>query len=99
MTASLWFLLPPRPFPLYIGRTKTGTREEKTIMPIHGEELIERCKEHVIATLRTLPECAPTGPGLRNKDIETACGFALGLPRQDGWFTLSCKPLPEWSEI
>ncbi len=58
-------------------------------MPTHGEELIDRCKEHLIATLRTLPECAPNGPGLRNKDIETACGFALGLPRQDGWFTWS----------
>jgi len=30
-------------------------------MPAQGEELIERCKQHVIATLRTLPECAPTG--------------------------------------
>jgi len=58
-------------------------------MPAQGEELIERCKQHLISTLRTLPECAPTGPGIRNKDIETACGFALGLQRQDGWFTWS----------
>ena len=43
----------------------------------------------MVATLRTLPECAPDGPGLRNKDIETACGFALGLQRQDGWLTWS----------
>lgn len=28
-------------------------------MPAQGEELIERCKQHVISTLRTLPECAP----------------------------------------
>lgn len=31
----------------------------------------------------------PEGPGLRNKDIETAAGFALSLPRQDGWLTWS----------
>lgn len=54
-----------------------------------GQELIEQCKEHLLATLRTLPECAPEGPGLRNKDIETAAGFALSLPRQDGWLTWS----------
>lgn len=58
-------------------------------MTSEGEELIARCKRHVIETMQTLPECAPNGPGLRNKDIETACGFALGLPRQDGWFTWS----------
>jgi len=58
-------------------------------MPTHGEELIERCKRHVIETMRTLPECAANGPGLRNKDIETACRFALALQRQDGWFTWS----------
>jgi hypothetical protein len=53
-------------------------------------ELIERRKEHVLATLRALlPECAPGGQGLRNKDIETACGFALSPPRQDGWSTWS----------
>ena len=32
-------------------------------MPAQGEEFIERCKQHVISTLSTLPECAPTGQG------------------------------------
>jgi hypothetical protein len=32
-------------------------------MTTHGEELIERCKQHVLETLRTLPECAPDGSG------------------------------------
>ncbi len=56
---------------------------------IEGEKIIEKCKEHVLATMRMLPECSPDGPGWRNKDIETAAGFALGLPRQDGWLTWS----------
>lgn len=56
---------------------------------VEGEKLVEQCKEHILATMRGLPECAPDGPGLRNKDIETAAGFALGLPRQDGWLTWS----------
>ena len=46
-------------------------------MVTQGEELIERCKQHIIQTLQNLPECAPDGPGLRNKDIETACGFRV----------------------
>jgi hypothetical protein len=35
-----------------------GTRKDKPIMTTQGEELIDRCKQHVIETLRTLPECA-----------------------------------------
>jgi hypothetical protein len=31
--------------------------------------------------MRVLPECAPDGTGLRDKEIETAAGFALALPR------------------
>jgi hypothetical protein len=54
-----------------------------------GEKLIQQCQQHILATMRTLPECAPDGPGLRNKDIETASGLALHLRRQDGWFTWS----------
>ena len=54
-----------------------------------GEKLIQQCQQHILATMRTLPECAQDGPGLRNKDIETAAGFALHLRRQDGWFTWS----------
>ena len=54
-----------------------------------GNELIEQLKHHVLATMRAQPECAPKWPGQRNKDIETAAGFALDLPRQDGWLTRS----------
>jgi hypothetical protein len=57
--------------------------------PTEGERLIEQLKEHVLAVMRTQPECSPDGPGLRNKDIETAAGLALSLPRQDGWLTWS----------
>ena len=54
-----------------------------------GEKLIEQCQQHILVPRRSLPECAPDGTGLRNKDIETASGFALHLRRQDGWFTWS----------
>jgi hypothetical protein len=54
-----------------------------------GQALVETCKEHLLATLRTLPECAADGPGLGNKEIEEAAGFALHLERADGWFTWS----------
>lgn len=56
---------------------------------VDGEKLIEQCKEHVLATMRGLPECAPDGPGTRSKEIEKRAGFALKLPEQDGWFTWS----------
>jgi hypothetical protein len=36
-----------------------------------------------------LPECAADGPGLGNKEIEDAAGFALDLPRYDSYFTWS----------
>ncbi|MCO6510647.1 MAG: hypothetical protein J5I65_07625 [Aridibacter famidurans] len=39
--------------------------------------------------MRTLPECAPDGPGLGQKAIEDAAGFALHLPEYDGYFTWS----------
>lgn len=47
------------------------------------------CKTHLLETMRDLPECAPDAPGLGNKPIEEAAGFALDLPRADGWFTWS----------
>jgi hypothetical protein len=56
---------------------------------VDGERLIERCKQHVLATMRALPECAPDCPGLRSKELERQAGLALGLPEQDGWFTWS----------
>ena len=30
-------------------------------MTTHGEELIQRCKQHLIETMHSLPECAPDG--------------------------------------
>lgn len=54
-----------------------------------GQAIIATRKEHLLDTLRSLPECAPNGPGLGNKEIEEAAGFALNLERADGWFTWS----------
>jgi hypothetical protein len=54
-----------------------------------GQALIALCKAHLIETMQALPECAPDGPGLGNKAIEEASGFALQLPRADNWFTWS----------
>ncbi len=54
-----------------------------------GKELVGRCKKHLLATMRKLPECAASGPGLRNKEIEKAADFSLDLPQQDGWLTWS----------
>ena len=54
-----------------------------------GQDLTDLCKRHLIEAMQALPECAPGGPGLGNKDIEGAANFALGLPRADGWFTWS----------
>lgn len=58
-------------------------------MGIEGEKLVERCKQHVLATMRVLPECAPDASGLRSKDIEKEAGLALHLSEQDGWLTWS----------
>ena len=54
-----------------------------------GQALIDLCKTHLLETMRTLPECAPNGPGLGNKALEEAAGFALHLPAKDNWFTWS----------
>ncbi|MBK6318949.1 MAG: hypothetical protein IPF51_09260 [Dehalococcoidia bacterium] len=54
-----------------------------------GQALIDLCKTHLIETMRELPECAPGGPGLGQKALEDAAGFALNLPEYDGYFTWS----------
>lgn len=54
-----------------------------------GQALVSLCKTHLLETLAALPECAPDGPGLGQKALEEAAGFALNLPKQDGWFTWS----------
>ena len=54
-----------------------------------GQAVVDLCKRHVVETMGALPECAADGPGLGNKEIEDAAGFALHLPRYDGYFTWS----------
>ena len=54
-----------------------------------GQALIAHCKAHLLETMRTLPECVPDGPGLGQKALEDATGFALSLPEYDGYFTWS----------
>ena len=47
------------------------------------------CKTHLLETMAVLPECAADGPGLGQKALEEAAGFALHLPEYDGYFTWS----------
>ena len=54
-----------------------------------GQALIDLCKTHLLETMRSLPECAPDGPGLGNTAIEQAAEFGLDLPRANNWFTWS----------
>ena len=54
-----------------------------------GQALIELCKTHLLETMRSLPGCAPDGPGLGNTAIEQAAEFGLDLPRANNWFTWS----------
>jgi hypothetical protein len=54
-----------------------------------GQSLIALCKTHILETMASLPECSRDGPGLGQKAIEDAAGFALELPEYDGYFTWS----------
>lgn len=54
-----------------------------------GQALVDLCKRHLVETMATLPECATDGPGLGNRAIEDAAGFALNLPEYDAYFTWS----------
>jgi len=54
-----------------------------------GDRLLEACKEQLIRTMRTLPDCQPGGKGGGSKEIERAAGFGLALERHDNWFTWS----------
>ncbi len=47
------------------------------------------CKTHLLETMQALPECSTVGPGLGQKALEEAAGFALHLPEYDGYFTWS----------
>lgn len=54
-----------------------------------GQALVDLCKRHLIETMQSLPDCAPDGPGLGQKALEDAAGFALNLSEYDGYFTWS----------
>ncbi len=54
-----------------------------------GERLIEDCKQHLVKTMRTLPDCQPGERGAGSFEIERAAGFGLALRRQDNWLTWS----------
>ena len=60
-------------------------------MPVStGAKLIEACKEHVLATMMVMPECAPrSGQGAGYRQIEQAADFDLDLGGQNGWLTWS----------
>jgi hypothetical protein len=51
----------------------------------NGRVLIEQLRTHVLAVLRTIPECRPEGPGLGNAEIERRSGLDLHLDKQDHW--------------
>lgn len=54
-----------------------------------GQKLIEQCKQHILDVMRSTPQCAPTGDGLGNREIEKRCEFELGLTDQNTYFTWS----------
>ena len=54
-----------------------------------GQELIEQCKQHILAVMRNTPQCSPTGDGLGSSEIAERCDLKLELPKHDGWFTWS----------
>jgi hypothetical protein len=55
----------------------------------HGDDLIGRCKHHLLETMRGMPECSPGGAGAGSRLIEEAADFDLGLRGQNGWLTWS----------
>jgi hypothetical protein len=55
----------------------------------HGRELIDQLANHVLATMRRMPECAPGGEGGRNADIQNLADLNLELPKNNGWLTYS----------
>ena len=55
-----------------------------------GHRLIVACKDHLLETMRSLPECmAETGKGAGYRSIEEAADFDLALGGQNGWLTWS----------
>ena len=54
-----------------------------------GPELIATLKQHVLQTMRGMPDCAANGEGAGNREIEEASGLALKIESQDGYLTWS----------
>jgi hypothetical protein len=55
-----------------------------------GTRLVKACKEHVLKTMGSMPECAPnTGTGAGYRAIEQEADFDLQLDGQNGWLTWS----------
>lgn len=55
-----------------------------------GTKLLQACKEHVLETMKNMPECAPrSGGGAGYRGIEQAADFDLALDGQNGWLTWS----------
>ncbi len=52
-----------------------------------GSELIDQLKDHVLATMRSLPECGPGGEGARRSEIEKLADLDLDLKKSKGWLT------------
>jgi len=53
---------------------------------LRGVALVERCQEHLLEVMRSLPECDPGGCGLRHRDLVSAAGFAVVGDQRDTWF-------------
>jgi len=55
-----------------------------------GTNLIQACKDHVLATMKGMPECQPrSGQGAGYRSIEQEADFDLALDGQNGWLTWS----------
>jgi hypothetical protein len=54
-----------------------------------GEQLLDSCKQHVVATMQSLDACRPNAEGLTNIELEKAAGLALNLAEHRGWLTWS----------
>jgi hypothetical protein len=50
-----------------------------------GSELIDQLKDHVLATMRSLPECGPGGEGARGSEIEKLADIDLKVTKSSGW--------------
>lgn len=59
------------------------------VSTVRGSEVVTLLKEHVLAAMRSEPQCAAGSRGLGNIEIEEIAGLALRLPSQDHYLTYS----------